>query len=401
MSKTGRFVQRVLPVFLFVLLVVVATGCTVGPKATEVASAPTVSLMSPAAGETFDANAAISISSTSISPTGIQRVELWVDGVLTRVDVNPKNDSPYIVSQPWQSDQVGSHVIQVKAFDERGSVGESQPVAITIMAPPITEEATAEASSTPTEMAQTASTPTPETLLPTWTPTVAPSTTTQPPTPSPTVTIQPVCTPPACQAGELYYCPGTCTGGCGTQCATPTPGPTPTAPNFQPTGIEPHQVLKSVWEKPEVRAYLGYPTSAASDDRQYAKQYFEHGYMYWWSRPDGPGLIWVVEMPDPGANFGYRWQGPFDDTWDGGDKYSCDAAKNNPYGPVSGFGKLWCDHPAIAQAIGAARENEQGTGDSANYGVIQLFQGGVMLYSPLDRQVWVLLNGGMWQRHTI
>src|SRR5262249_42343484 len=33
----------------------------------------------------------------------------------------------------------------------------------------------------------------------------------------------PVCTPPPCQPGESYYCPGTCPGGCGTQCATPVP----------------------------------------------------------------------------------------------------------------------------------------------------------------------------------
>jgi hypothetical protein len=66
---------------------------------------------------------------------------------------------------------------------------------------------------------------------------------------------------------------------------------------------------------------------------------------------------------------------------------------------VRGFGKLWCDHPEIATPIGAARDEEGGTGDSTNYGVVQFFQGGVMLYSPLDRQVWVLFNGGAWQRH--
>ena len=36
---------------------------------------------------------------------------------------------------------------------------------------------------------------------------------------------QPVCTPPACEGDEIYYCPGECPGGCGTECATPTPLP--------------------------------------------------------------------------------------------------------------------------------------------------------------------------------
>lgn len=42
---------------------------------------------------------------------------------------------------------------------------------------------------------------------------------------SPTDTPIIMCTPPACNEGEVYYCPGECPGGCGTQCATPTAGP--------------------------------------------------------------------------------------------------------------------------------------------------------------------------------
>ncbi len=44
-----------------------------------------------------------------------------------------------------------------------------------------------------------------------------------PSTPTPVI----MCTPPACQPNESYYCPGQCPGGCGTTCATNTPGPTP------------------------------------------------------------------------------------------------------------------------------------------------------------------------------
>ena len=49
---------------------------------------------------------------------------------------------------------------------------------------------------------------------------------TEVPTPTLTPTFtpppQPVCTPPPCQPGEVYYCPGECPGGCGTQCVRPT-----------------------------------------------------------------------------------------------------------------------------------------------------------------------------------
>ena len=40
----------------------------------------------------------------------------------------------------------------------------------------------------------------------------------------------PVCTAPACEPGEVYYCPDACPGGCGTECATPTPTPSQLLP---------------------------------------------------------------------------------------------------------------------------------------------------------------------------
>ena len=205
------------------------------------------------------------------------------------------------------------------------------------------------------------------------------------------------CTPPPCKTDEEYYCPDDCPGGCGTQCATPTPTATP--PSFKPTGIETHTVFEPVWEQPQIKDYIGYPTEPGSDDRRYARQYFERGYLYWWERPDAEGLIWAVELLQPGARQGSGWSGPYEDRWDGDDPYSCDAARANPDGPIRGFGKLWCDRPEIAEAIGAARGSEQGTGDATNYGVVQFFQGGVMFYSPAGREVWVLFDGGTWQRH--
>lgn len=39
-----------------------------------------------------------------------------------------------------------------------------------------------------------------------------------------TPTPFPRCTPPPCEEGEVFHCPGQCPGGCGTTCATPTPG---------------------------------------------------------------------------------------------------------------------------------------------------------------------------------
>jgi len=51
----------------------------------------------------------------------------------------------------------------------------------------------------------------------------APSATPLPEAPTATSLNIIMCTPPPCEPGERYYCPGECPGGCGTICATPTP----------------------------------------------------------------------------------------------------------------------------------------------------------------------------------
>ncbi|MGQ9501264.1 MAG: Ig-like domain-containing protein [Anaerolineae bacterium] len=397
MEKNGIIKVGVISVVAALIVAGTLVACLPGRVAEQPAGGgPSVVISSPRPGQVVQVNQPIQVSSTSTDPDGIQKVELWVDGALSRVDINPDVNSPYIVAQTWQSDKVGSPVFVVKAFDARGNVGQSEPVVITVEAAStatplpvvqVTPATTAPLLPPPTTMLPTMLSPTmtvPPTLVP-------PSATPQPSAPSPE------CPLPSCQPGEVYYCPQSCPGGCGIQCATPSP--TPTHPTFTPTGIEVHALLKPIWEKSEVKEALGYPSSAASDNRQYARQYFERGYMYWWNRPEGRGLIWVVQMPDGSAMNGFGWIGPFEDMWDGKERFSCEAARQSKYGPHSGFGKLWCDHPEIAQTIGIPREPERGTGESSDYGIVQFFQGGTMLYSPLDREVWVLVSGGTWQRY--
>ena len=391
---------------LIAVAVLLAAGlaCDLGPPATPAAQTtggPVVTLTSPVPGQKAPVDQVVAVNSTSVDPDGVQRVELWVDGAPVRVDANPTPGSPYIVSQTWQGNAAGTHVIQVKAFDAKGAQGQSQSVVITLEA---AAQTLPESTLSPTPGGQEPPptwTPTPVLLQPTWTPTLPPPPATWTPTPTPLMpSATPVimCTPPPCKKGEVYYCPGDCPGGCGTQCATPTPTLTP--PSYKPTGIDPHAIFKPVWEKAGVKDYVGYPTQATSDNQHYARQFFDHGYMYWWeNKPNPSGSIWVVEMPQPAARQGSRWSGPYADTWKG-DPFSCDAARSNPDdGPVRGFGKVWCEHPEIAKAVGDAREGERGTGETASYGAVQVFQGGIMLFSPLDREVWVLFTGGAWQRH--
>lgn len=59
---------------------------------------------------------------------------------------------------------------------------------------------------------------------------------------SPTPTLLPACTPPPCQPGEIYYCPGDCPGGCGTLCVTPTPAAETPEPVCTATVCQPGEV---------------------------------------------------------------------------------------------------------------------------------------------------------------
>ena len=107
---------------------------------------------------------------------------------------------------------------------------------------------------------------------------------------------------------------------------TPVPTDTPIPPTFTPTatppppanpdtGYRPVPLFKGLWEGLGSGAGpLGYPTGPAVTSGNYAKQYFEHGFMFWWQSPTPPEPIWVVGMPDLAANSGTLWA-RYDNTW--------------------------------------------------------------------------------------
>jgi hypothetical protein len=103
-------------------------ACSVGRSPTPASDTPVVTLSSPQPGQTTQAGQPVVVQSTSMDPDGIQRVELWVDNTLTRVDANPRPGSPYIVAQAWQSTSLGPHTILVKAFDTQGAEGQSASI---------------------------------------------------------------------------------------------------------------------------------------------------------------------------------------------------------------------------------------------------------------------------------
>jgi serine/threonine protein kinase len=189
-----------------------------------------------------------------------------------------------------------------------------------------------------------------------------------------------------------------------TPTATPVPPDTPTLTATRPTdpdtGYRPDPVFDAMWEQlGGGGSPLGYPTGPAVTDRNYAKQYFERGFMYWWQAPTPPEPIWVVVIPDPAADKGTTWM-RYDNAWDSDIPLfppDCPQAKE-PLGPMAGFGITWCDRAGVKEQIGAPREREFGSGDVYPRGAVQFFQHGVMFENSADRQIWVLVDGQGWRR---
>jgi len=143
-------------------------------------SKPSITMTSPTNGSEFQVGQQVNVLSSASDANGINRVELYVDGVLYRTDPSP-NPSPNALvslSQAWIADVPGTHTLSLVAVSVEGQ--ESTPWAVTVR---VVGEAPIPAVSPTTEGAPP--------LVPTATYTVTPTQTTAPPPPAPTATLPP------------------------------------------------------------------------------------------------------------------------------------------------------------------------------------------------------------------
>jgi hypothetical protein len=367
-------------VVILAIIVMFGLACSVprvtGDDPAQSASTPQVTIASPSAGQKLEPGQEIKVQSTSVdATTGIVRVELLVDNKVVWVDANPEPqaNTPYIVAQSWTPDIPGNHVILVQAYNVDNATGRSEPLVVEVITS--AQVVDDESSSTGAEAEVNTPTSTP-TSTPTGTPTGTPAPLVDT-TPLPTATPLPSSTPTI----------------------TPTPTATPTPGVFEPTGIQPDGRFKDIWQELDGGdSRLGYPTGPEINDRNFARQYFEKGLMFWWDNPDGPGYIWVIDSPADDLRSGSAWN-RYADTWQDGDEYACDEARSNGgKGPVRGFGKLWCERPELQNRLGNPLEGEGGSGGTPPYAHVQFYQGGVILYNSLNAEVYVLFDQGDWLR---
>ena len=364
--------------FAGILLCLVGLACALpgfgNSQPTPSGTGPTVAITDLTPGQRLEVGHELQILSTAEDPAGIVRTELLVDGKVLWVDANadPQPNVPFIVAQPWTPTVPGTHLILVRAYNKNNVAGESAPLTVEVAA------ASAQIAGETPQL----DTVEPPPLAPTATPVVAlqdaPS-----PTRPPSPTSTPI--PPSATPAPTIILPS--------PTATPTPGV------FTATGLLPEGRFKDIWQELGAgKSRLGYPTALAMNDRDYAKQYFERGLMFWWDAPDDPDYIWVIDSPAPDLRRGAA-SNRYPDDWDEDEEYSCEQARANAAkGPVRGFGWLWCQRPELRSRLGNPIETETGSGGHPPFSQVQFFQGGVMLSNPLNSELYVLFDQGDWQR---
>jgi hypothetical protein len=184
-----------------------------------------------------------------------------------------------------------------------------------------------------------------------------------------------------------------------TAIATTTATPTAT-PGCATSGIIPDGRFKEIWQGFVAGdSHLGCATSPEYSKCNFAEQRFEKGVMYWWQNTDGQSDIWVIDSPAADFKSGKNWT-EFKDEWKG-QPDNCEAHRENgvKWLEKGGFSWLWCQEELeVKTRLGNPVEPRAGNNDEPPYSHVQSFDGGVMLYNPIEAWVYVLFKGNGWQR---
>lgn len=88
-----------------------------------------------------------------------------------------------------------------------------------------------------------------------------------------------------------------------------------------------------------------------------------------------------------------RWESYPNEWQQSAQEFSC-GEENSPPTPIRGFGRVWCDHPAVREALGPVTALEIGDNASA----IQDFGNGTILVAPFGSRFIFINETGMWRR---
>lgn len=159
-----------------------------------------------------------------------------------------------------------------------------------------------------------------------------------------------------------------------TPAATPTPPPSPT-----PCRFPLQDDLDTAWWPEE----LGCPITPGERAAATAYAPFEGGQMLWRGDTD---LVYVLYNDGRWTSYPNEWR-------EGDPAFSC-GEENLMTTPVRGFGRVWCDHPEVREALGAVTAGEIGDSVSA----VQDFVNGTMLVAPFGGVFILEGEDSTWRR---
>ena len=110
-------------------------GATPAPTTVALGGKPTLAVSAPVEGAQFGVGSTVSIKSTASDARGVVKIELWVDGVLYRVDVTKEAEGlPSVsITQTWPANDLGSHVLLLKSINRDGAASDPQTINISVV----------------------------------------------------------------------------------------------------------------------------------------------------------------------------------------------------------------------------------------------------------------------------
>ena len=151
----------------------------------------------------------------------------------------------------------------------------------------------------------------------------------------------------------------------------PSPQPTPCQHPVQPA-------LAAAWQD----YVLGCPVTPGITPINTAFAPFEGGQMVWRGDTD---TIFVLTHDGRWTSYPNAWR-------EGDPEFSC--GEEDPFiTPVRGFGRVWCDHPDVRDALGAVTAAEIGDSDST----VQEFVNGTILAAPFGDLFVFEGEAGIWR----
>jgi hypothetical protein len=124
--KLRKFVSIALVSLSFII---VASACS-----TLQGGKPSAVISSPPSGSTYHEGDDVAIQSTSGDQAGVVRVELTIDGVVTRNDTPPSPQTSFTIIETWKAAQ-GPHTVIVRAYNAAGAASDPAAISISVSVP--------------------------------------------------------------------------------------------------------------------------------------------------------------------------------------------------------------------------------------------------------------------------